>query len=652
MNHIKEFAESLPVRTIQTGSEREEAPMKVLSAGNVTAIWDGISLRFIKAAGIELLTMIYPALRDSKWQAVSPEVINEEVLQDKTSFSVKLRCRYKTSEIDFVADYLYEGTGENSIIVTMEGQALESFQKNRLGWCVLHPVEGNAGEKCLVELRNGTFEHSVFPLAVSPFQVFTNIRSMSWTREGISCKLDFEGDVFETEDQRNWTDASFKTYSTPLSLPHPVWIEKGSKIFQKVQLNVSGNFDTPRMQDNRVIVRLFPEETFRLPGIGTCRKSEDGCILSENEIKLLRPLRFDHYRVDFHLSKPEWRKEADIASAESHDLGIPVEAALFFDDHYEAEIKDFISWQSEAKILISNVLLFHVSLPVIPDERSGQIIRLLRDKDPQINVATGTNSDFLHLNRERPGDSRNDSVCFSVTPQVFLSDDLTVAANLRAQGDAVRSAKGFSGNKKIVVSPVNIHGRLRKEDQHEMTKKAPYCLPSDVDARQMSLFGACWTAISLKYLSEAGADSVTFYETAGERGIIQGDSDSRWPGIFRSCRGMIFPVYHVLRFILGNKSLTGIKSISSKPTEVDCFALSDGKQARIILVNFTDGIRTVSLECCSGLFRIRTLDSETYPDAVSNSRWTGIEKEKVIKAQSNFEISPYSVSLIEGWRKH
>lgn len=30
---------------------------------------------------------------------------------------------------------------------------------------------------------------------------------------------EFEGDVFEMEDQRNWTDASYKTYCTPWGCP-------------------------------------------------------------------------------------------------------------------------------------------------------------------------------------------------------------------------------------------------------------------------------------------------------------------------------------------------------------------------------------------------------------------------------------------------
>ena len=48
-------------------------------------------------------------------------------------------------------------------------------------------------------------------------------------------------------------------------------------------------------------------------------------------------------------------------------------------------------------------------------------------------------------------------------------------------------------------------------------------VPPQVDSRQMSLFGACWTAGSLKFLCESVTDSITYYETVGERGIIQGD---------------------------------------------------------------------------------------------------------------------------------
>ena len=47
-----------------------------------------------------------------------------------------------------------------------------------------------------------------------------------------------EGDAYEMEDQRNWTDASYKTYIRPLALPWPYTIKKGARFAQKVTLAV------------------------------------------------------------------------------------------------------------------------------------------------------------------------------------------------------------------------------------------------------------------------------------------------------------------------------------------------------------------------------------------------------------------------------
>ena len=49
-----------------------------------------------------------------------------------------------------------------------------------------------------------------------------------------------EGDTFEMEDQRNWMDASYKTYVRPLALPWPYPIEQGRRFTQSVALTVEG----------------------------------------------------------------------------------------------------------------------------------------------------------------------------------------------------------------------------------------------------------------------------------------------------------------------------------------------------------------------------------------------------------------------------
>lgn len=45
--------------------------------------------------------------------------------------------------------------------------------------------------------------------------------------------------MFETEDQRNWTDASFKTYGTPLDRPFPVAVSPGEEVHQRVRLVIT-----------------------------------------------------------------------------------------------------------------------------------------------------------------------------------------------------------------------------------------------------------------------------------------------------------------------------------------------------------------------------------------------------------------------------
>ena len=55
---------------------------------------------------------------------------------------------------------------------------------------------------------------------------------------GVEAEVRFEGEIFEMEDQRNWTDASYKTYGTPLSEPFPVEVPAGAKISQRITLTL------------------------------------------------------------------------------------------------------------------------------------------------------------------------------------------------------------------------------------------------------------------------------------------------------------------------------------------------------------------------------------------------------------------------------
>jgi len=95
-----------------------------------------------------------------------------------------------------------------------------------------------------------------------------------------------------------------------------------------------------------------------------------------------------------------------------------------------------------------------------------------------------------------------------------------------------------------------------------------------------------------------------------------------------------------------------VKSISSHPGKTECLALTDGKKVRALLVNLTGRKQIVRIGCCPGLFRIRSLHSGNFSEAISNYRWTGNSGEKVIKSADSFSLEPCSLNFIEGWLKH
>src|SRR3546814_4656990 len=72
----------------------------------------------------------------------------------------------------------------------------------------------------------------------------------------LSVDIRFEGDVFEMEDQRNWSDASFKTYCRPLALPRPFVLERGQSVDQSIVIRISGEVAKveafPRAEAERV----------------------------------------------------------------------------------------------------------------------------------------------------------------------------------------------------------------------------------------------------------------------------------------------------------------------------------------------------------------------------------------------------------------
>ena len=136
-------------------------------------------------------------------------------------------AHHENEPISFSWKGTIEGRG-GVLDFTFDGLAKKSFLRNRIGICVLHPIVECAGKPCRVRHSDGAWKEQSFPRFISPHQPLKDIRALSWSpSDRVQANIELEGEVFEMEDQRNWTDASFKTYSTPLELPFPVEVSAG-----------------------------------------------------------------------------------------------------------------------------------------------------------------------------------------------------------------------------------------------------------------------------------------------------------------------------------------------------------------------------------------------------------------------------------------
>ena len=208
---------------------------------------------------------------------------------------------------------------------------------------MLHPVDPCAGRPCIVETVDGDRAETAFPARVSPHQPFRNVRAiLHEVSPGVEVEVRMEGETFETEDQCNWGDASFKTYGTPLHLPFPARVATGARLEQSVTVSIFGITAAPveqaaarvpgavhkkRNSTEPVVVAVAPGEGVALPALGLCGAGQ--LALGEAETKHLRPLRLAHLRADLELGGSEWDERLERAAANAALVGAPLELAVF-----------------------------------------------------------------------------------------------------------------------------------------------------------------------------------------------------------------------------------------------------------------------------------------------------------------------------------
>src|SRR5215212_914833 len=296
-----------------------------LRAGPLTAVLESGDLRYVKLGADTVVLRLYAAIRDRNWNTIEPRFLSYELDQDDDGFVVRFVAENVSNDVDFEWQGSITGTADGVITATMDGVARKSFLRNRIGWCVLHPME-LAGVEATVETPNGTVK-GAFPDLISPHQPFIDMESITYATASGEIAIRFEGDLWEMEDQRNWTDASYKTYSTPLRLPYPVEIQEGDRVRQRVTIEARGGDAAIPVSGGPVRVTVDPARGRTIPPIGLGVASH-GAPLGDEDVALLRALRPAHLHVALDLTDTGWRESLARATQEAGalDAALAIEA--------------------------------------------------------------------------------------------------------------------------------------------------------------------------------------------------------------------------------------------------------------------------------------------------------------------------------------
>lgn len=559
---------------------------QLIRFGRFALLYEEGFIRYIRCGSFEVVRMIYFALRDSNWVTAGIVRSNEKITTNEDGFQISYTA---TNTVDrknvFEWNVRISGDKSGEIEFSVDGHALDVYTRNRAGICVLHPVRETVNKLVEVTRLDGSVYESRFPATINPHQPFLDITRMKWHLEGKArAELVFEGDIFETEDQRNWSDTSFKTYSTPLTIPFPVTLKPGDKVNQKVRLKITEAeaITTPFTKDVTVTIDESTKGPF--PKIGALFPGRD--FSSHRDIGMLADLGLDHIHIEVNFHKVDWKEHLSEGLAEAASISAAAFVQLIVGNDPSKE------WDLFVKVLSEEQMKSITKLAFSPLDRKGnvdvilsQVLSKARTAFPHARIGAGVRSYFTELNRNRFDYSGIDFVIYPVNPQAHAKDSLTVIENLPAQGDAVRSAATFAIGKKVHVGPVSLRARFNPEAISE-SKEDESVLPSRYDVRHATALAAGWAMGSIKYLSEAGAEAITLFESHGMAGYFLGDDDWKHKDFQTDLK--MFPVYDALLSLRKLKPSIIIKSDSSQPLVCSSLVLDGDNGRYLVLVNHTD----------------------------------------------------------------
>jgi hypothetical protein len=487
-------------------------------AGRLEATWDVDGLRWITFEGVEVVRGILVTARDAGWRTVQPEIRRVRVVADSEAFSVSFDARFRAARLEIDCRVTFEGSESGRIESRFAASVASESVVQRLGLIVLHPA-AVAGRPFETTGAGGSTQ-GVFPELVIAERFATGYQGMRWDAgDGLTASLGFDGDLWETEDQRAWTDASFKSYSPPLSRPHPVTWPAGAGIEAALRLDVAraaAPADPATTQRRPTVESVIVRDDLvgPLPPIGL----EWSRPLIDGEAAALRELAPSHLRVVIDRNRDDWRSELDQAARDAAAIGTALQLELVAFSTGEARDELAVALDSVG-VSVASVLAFGTTddAGLVTSEAThvNELRRRLEWVIPGVPVGGGSRANYAELAAAALPLDLLDTVAFPVTPQAHATDPATIIENLATLPVLMQSAKVLGGGR-----PLDLIGSFRPRFDAYADPPERRLSSTRFDDRLAGELGSAWLIGMLAGILSGGAACVTTLEASGPGGVL------------------------------------------------------------------------------------------------------------------------------------
>ncbi len=631
---------------IYFGTDEPSEAERKFSAGALTLVLSDGAIRGLTWHGTEVVRGISCPIRDANWATYTSVLTDEKVEEAPNEFEI--------SQVRLVADGAlrvalhYRGNSDGTFIAATEMSARDEFATNRAGFTLLHPLQDVVGTPLSVVHPDRSVTASHFPLLISPEQVAAGIAGLRYCVNGIDTEISFDGEVFEMEDQRNWSDASFKTYCRPLSLPMPYRLSAGEIRRQQIHVRLAGE---PHGRAASAAAR--PGGTLELlPYAGNVPHIavaiDDSSIPDQAAqifARLLNP-RILQLRVTPDTAPRVCEAASTLVFA--HPAEIELEVIVPAGGDPEISLARVAAECKKTSLAVTRVLALPESYlrsyqpsgprPVGPAPQD--LIEQARLSFPGAEIGSGVLTYFTELNRCRPAAAPCDYIGHGVTAITHAADDRSVIEALEGLTHIYRSAGALADGRDYRFGLVAIGMRSNPYGSGVMENALQSRIAmAGADPRQRGLFAAAWAVGAVTATEGHKVSSLALSALVGPFGAIYRREAWAQRGYDESGTAMVYPIFHVLRFMsmMGGAARLLMRSAGGGIVGV---ASQDRSHIRLIIANLGTDVSHIRLPRAG---EIRRLDADSFQAAIHDPRWLDTSKPD---HGSDVTLTPFGVGFV------